>query len=366
MNELKVLKYDDFEDVLDELMEQYQSASACLILQDAQNAEQAFLNAQLISKERNLNDLGEKDFIEVITRCIEVMAKFMKALVYVYDERHKSSLKELEAATNAYEEATIIINRLPELFYQDKDYSIILYAIKFQLSFLNHIIIGMKETTQKAIDVKEGKFVNEVELYRNAAAHLRSFNFQKQSLKSLPGEIITIPGTMGFLNRLAEVNEKKAERLEEKQKVIEFVKPIDRKIFIVHGHNEGVLRELKSMLENDFKISPIVLRDEIDDGKTVIEKMEHYGRLCAFAFVIITPDDIAENKKKKILQPRPNVLFELGWFCGRYGRSKVRILRQKKVELPSDLGGLVTIDFEDRVEEVFRKIKTDLETYNLV
>src|SRR5829696_9364294 len=88
-------------------------------------------------------------------------------------------------------------------------------------------------------------------------------------------------------------------------------------------------------------------------GKTVIEKFEHYGRLCAFAFVIITPDDWVENNSKKYFQARPNVLFKLGWFCGRYGRDNVRILRQEETPLPSDLNGLITIDFNKQLEEVY-------------
>lgn len=99
-----------------------------------------------------------------------------------------------------------------------------------------------------------------------------------------------------------------------------------------------------------------ILSDEDDDGKTVIEKFEHYGRLCAFAFVIITPDDWVENNGKKYFQARPNVLFELGWFCGRYGRDNVRVLRQEETPLPSDLNGLITIDFNKQLEEVYRRI----------
>jgi predicted nucleotide-binding protein len=60
------------------------------------------------------------------------------------------------------------------------------------------------------------------------------------------------------------------------------------------------------------------------------------------------------------------VLFELGWFCGRYGRDNVRILRKKETPLPSDLHGLITIDYNERIEEVYRKIKLDLETMRIV
>lgn len=141
---------------------------------------------------------------------------------------------------------------------------------------------------------------------------------------------------------------------------------IDNKVFIIHGHNEGTLRELNDILEKNFKIDPIILKEELDKGKTIIEKVEEYGRQCAFAFAIITPDDIVENKKTKSLQARPNVLFELGWFCGRYGRDKVRILKQGNTVLPSDLGGIISFDFNERISEVFLNIKSDLESNGLL
>lgn len=134
-------------------------------------------------------------------------------------------------------------------------------------------------------------------------------------------------------------------------------------MFIVHGHDMAILQELTFMLKDSHGIEPVVLNAMPDNGHTVIEKFEEYARHCAFAFVIFTPDDFVENKKKKYFQGRPNVLFELGWFCGRFGRDKVRILRQKDTQLPSDLNGIVTIDFHERLEEVFRKITFDLE-YN--
>ncbi|MET0754225.1 MAG: TIR domain-containing protein, partial [Pyrinomonadaceae bacterium] len=93
---------------------------------------------------------------------------------------------------------------------------------------------------------------------------------------------------------------------------------------------------------------------------TIIEKFEHYGRICAFAFVLVTPDDTVTVDEATYFQARPNVLFELGWFCGRYGRAKVRILNQKKTPLPSDLHGLETYEFDEKISEISENIKADL------
>ncbi len=230
--------------------------------------------------------------------------------------------------------------------------------MKFMYSFLEHLIIIMYGLIQKTIEAKEGKFVNMEEVYRLSAIELRRFSEQNnQNDEDEITDLIT--GTIGMLNRIADSYDKIADLLEEKRKTIEFARPLDKKVFIIHGHNDGLLSELKDILVS-FKVEPIILKNEADKGKTVIEKLEDYGKLCGFAFALVTPDDIVENKKKKIFQARPNVLYELGWFCGRYGRSRVRILKQEGTSLPSDLDGLVTIDFSNKVEEVYRKIEKDL------
>lgn len=86
----------------------------------------------------------------------------------------------------------------------------------------------------------------------------------------------------------------------------------------------------------------------------------------AFAFAILTPDDWVENNGKEYFQARPNVLFELGWFIGIYGRDKVRIIKKKSTELPSDLSGLISINFNENLEEAFLKIKQELEYFEML
>jgi GAF domain-containing protein len=64
----------------------------------------------------------------------------------------------------------------------------------------------------------------------------------------------------------------------------------------------------------------------------------------------VTPDDVggprAEGAKSLKLRARQNVVFELGFFVGRLGRSRVTVLRDPNVEIPSDYLGVELIDID--------------------
>ena len=348
------------------IMEQFIAAMTALQFQDIQSSEQALIKSKIIYKNLEVAANHEdNDFLKIIVGFIEITSRFLKSNFYLADERFKKAMEELVAAKQICEEVSDDFKSFTPELIEEYDEDGMFSAVKFLYAFYEHIIVVMHGITQKSLEQKEGKYIDEIEINRMAAIALRKFDFQSHYMSN-PELSNIATGSVAMLNRIADTFDKKVERLEEKRKVIEFLRPVDKKIFIVHGHNEGALRELKEMLENNFKIDPIILREEMDKGKTVIEKIEEYGRQCAFAFVIITPDDIVENKKKKSFQARPNVLFELGWFCGRYGRSKVRILRQQGTSLPSDLSGLITCDFNEKISEIFLNIKADLESVGIL
>jgi predicted nucleotide-binding protein len=106
--------------------------------------------------------------------------------------------------------------------------------------------------------------------------------------------------------------------------------------------------------------SRVKLADEAGAGETIIKKFEDAAEDCCYAFALITPDDFIEKEGKSYFQARPNVLFELGWFYGRYGRDRVCIVKQGKTEMPSDLAGILTIDFQTNVSEGLLNIEREL------
>ena len=132
-------------------------------------------------------------------------------------------------------------------------------------------------------------------------------------------------------------------------------------IFVIHGRDEAKWRELKDILISKFRLNPIVLLEQPDAGcKTVIEKFEHYAETCSYAIAVFTPDDEVASDKGTYLQARPNVIYELGWFCGRLGRSGAMLLLKDGTSLFSDFGGIIQKRFGTNISEKVIEIERDL------
>ena len=117
---------------------------------------------------------------------------------------------------------------------------------------------------------------------------------------------------------------------------------LQRKVFIVHGHDDAALQAVARFLEK-LKLEAIVLREQPDQGRTIIEKFEDYASEVGFAVVLLTPDDLAgaAAMPSQTSRARQNVIFELGYFVGKLGRGRACLLRKGEVEIPSDLYGVI-------------------------
>ncbi len=138
-----------------------------------------------------------------------------------------------------------------------------------------------------------------------------------------------------------------------------------RTVFIIHGHDETNLLRLEKLLK-EFNLTTITLKDEAQGGQTLIEKFEKYASSSSYAFALMTPDDMVNSKDQKYNQPRPNVIFELGWFYGRLGRKNVCILFKKGSKIHSDLDGIGRINFENNIIEKSNEIKRELQSVGLI
>lgn len=144
---------------------------------------------------------------------------------------------------------------------------------------------------------------------------------------------------------------------------------LGNKVFIVHGHDKANLYELRDLLKDKFGLESIILFKEAAKGRTIIKKFEDEAPNAGYAFILMTPDDqvIPPGKKKiEYAQARPNVFFELGWFCRRLGREKICILFKKGTKIHSDFEGIERAEFNNSVEEVVLKIEKELRAAELI
>lgn len=142
----------------------------------------------------------------------------------------------------------------------------------------------------------------------------------------------------------------------------------NKKVFIVHGQNEAKKLELKDFLAK-LALDPVILHQQNDLGKTIIEKFEYYASQCTFAVVLLTPDDQAAPANSSIegkWRARQNVIMELGWFMAKLGRERVLILHQGQLEIPSDILGVVYAPFSGSVTEAGETIRERLKGVGLL
>lgn len=142
---------------------------------------------------------------------------------------------------------------------------------------------------------------------------------------------------------------------------------LEKNIFIIHGHDMKSLLELETILRRDFGLNPFVLKDLPNIGSTtIIEKFEHYAQKCSFAIALFTPDDVMEKDGIQYLQARPNVIYELGWFCGKLSRKNVTLILKEGTDIFSDFQGIVQIRFKNEIVEKYRDLFQELKAKNLV
>lgn len=119
------------------------------------------------------------------------------------------------------------------------------------------------------------------------------------------------------------------------------------KVFVVHGHDDAAKQELARFLEK-IELKAVILHEQPDRGRTIIEKFEEYADQVGFAVVLLTPDDLGAAKvdTNQNARARQNVVFELGYFAGKLGRGKTCLLRKGNVEMPSDLYGVIYTELD--------------------
>ena len=137
--------------------------------------------------------------------------------------------------------------------------------------------------------------------------------------------------------------------------------PSSRRVFIVHGHDDG-FKETVARLLSRLDLEPIILHEQPNKGRTIIEKFEDYADV-SFAVVLLTPDDIAyrsgEDPETASPRARQNVILELGFFLGKLGRDQVAVLFRGdgNFDKPSDYDGVLYIPVDENGHWKFGLVK---------
>jgi len=142
---------------------------------------------------------------------------------------------------------------------------------------------------------------------------------------------------------------------------IEDARPtLSRKVFIVHGHDEGPREAVARFIEK-LGLGTIILHERPNKGRTIIAKFREEAADVGFAVVLMTADDIGKANEDADLKPRArqNVIFELGFFIGALRPERVAALVKGDIDLPSDYDGVVYISMDK--EDWRTKLAKELE-----
>lgn len=150
--------------------------------------------------------------------------------------------------------------------------------------------------------------------------------------------------------------------LEEEQDMVKSSesKPVTintKKVFIVHGRDDNKKYELSGFLYEQG-LQPIILHEQVNNGKTIIEKIENNSDV-ACAIILLTPDDEGKLKDSNAAlktRARQNVIFEAGYFMGKLGRNRT-ILLSGVEETMSDIDGIVYLDINNYKSALLKELK---------
>jgi hypothetical protein len=150
----------------------------------------------------------------------------------------------------------------------------------------------------------------------------------------------------GFLeSRIDDLRERAVEQGQGSEITLATPNSDSRKIFVVHGHDQGAKETVARFLVQ-LDLEPIILHEQPDRGRTIIEKFEAHASEVKCAVVLLTADDVANSRERpdeNELRARQNVIFELGFFVGRLGRGSTFALVGRDVVTPSDIDGVIDL-----------------------
>ena len=108
-------------------------------------------------------------------------------------------------------------------------------------------------------------------------------------------------------------------------------------------------REVELQLQRDA-VTTIWKDGVFGLGSGMLESLMNALDQFDFAIMVLSPDDLIETRNERYASPRDNVIFELGLFMGRLGRTRTFIVHEMeaRLKLPSDLAGVTLAPYRRR------------------
>jgi predicted nucleotide-binding protein len=209
-----------------------------------------------------------------------------------------------------------------------------------------------RPATEFSYNLSIGLGPRPIEEARKDLAHFRSRSLAllEQAINSLEERRSELESRrpLSFMEQIREGRERATQQYAELSSAPDV--PLSKKVFVVHGH-AGEPKEAVARFLGTLGLDAVILHEQANGGRTIIEKFEKNADDAGFAVVLLTPDDVGGKKQglvASMLKPRArqNVVFELGYFIGKLGRSHVCALKLGDVEEPSDISGVVYVPYD--------------------
>jgi hypothetical protein len=117
----------------------------------------------------------------------------------------------------------------------------------------------------------------------------------------------------------------------------------------IGSSSEGLefARAVRTLLSHDAEVT-IWNEGLFGAGHIIIDTLINALPRFDFAVLVLAPDDLVISRESTSFGPRDNVIFELGLFMGRLGRSRTLILHEREaaLKIPTDLAGIMLATYE--------------------
>ena len=129
-------------------------------------------------------------------------------------------------------------------------------------------------------------------------------------------------------------------------KIEETTESAKNKVFYVHGTDCEITMNVLAFLK-DIGLEPIILKELAAAGKTLIDEVKNQSDV-KYAIALLTPDNVGGVYSEELqFRATQNVILEVGFFVGKYGRKNVSTLHHEDIELPADYHGYEYIKIDE-------------------